>query len=87
MPGELEIISRIRRLARAQAGVKVGILSNKIESIAILYHQNGMGKKAEGITNRVIQSQSLLVDSVSGATLSSKVILKAIEAALTPTNH
>jgi len=37
---------------------------------------------AELITDMVIDSQSLKVDVVSGATYSSKIILKAIENAL-----
>lgn len=48
----------------------------------MLEHQNGLGKKAGIINKSVIDNQTLKVDSVSGATVSSKVILKAIENAL-----
>ncbi len=37
---------------------------------------------AEIITDKVIDTQSLQVDAISGATYSSKTILKAIENAL-----
>ncbi len=38
--------------------------------------------KAEKIPDKVLEEQSLQVDIVSGATFSSKVILKAVEDAL-----
>lgn len=62
--------------------VQVQIKEHQIHEIQILDHQNGLGKKAEKINTRVIEKQTLKVDSVSGATVSSKVILKAIEDAL-----
>ena len=64
------------------AKVKVIVKNNRIENIIILEHVNGQGKPAEIITQKVIEKQSLIVDVVSGATGSSKVILKAIENAL-----
>lgn len=64
------------------ARVAVWVQSNKITYIAILEHRNGMGSKAETIVNSVVEAQSLEVDLVSGASGSSKVILKAIENAL-----
>jgi len=65
-----------------KARVRVTVQDHKIVKIALLEHVNGKGKNAEIIPQRVIESQSLQVDVVSGATYSSKVILKAIEAAL-----
>jgi uncharacterized protein with FMN-binding domain len=53
-----------------------------IQNINLIQHFNGLGKKAEVIIPRVIEAQSLEVDVVSGATASSKAILKAIETAL-----
>lgn len=50
--------------------------------IEILKHRNGKGKKAEVIIDDVIKEQSLLVDAVTGATISSRAIFKAIEDAL-----
>lgn len=62
--------------------VKVNVKNNKISDVKIVKHECGLGKKAEKITNEIEKSQSLNVDVVSGATLSSKVILKAAETAL-----
>jgi uncharacterized protein with FMN-binding domain len=64
------------------AKVRVAVRGGKIDSIDILEHGHGPGRGAEAIVDRVIGSQSLRVDSVSGATLSSQVMLKAIERAL-----
>ena len=63
--------------------VDVTIKDHKITEIGLVEHSNGQGKPAEVITQKVIEEQSLDVDSISGATYSSKVILKAIEDALT----
>ncbi|HOZ12361.1 MAG: FMN-binding protein [Thermotogaceae bacterium] len=65
-----------------KARVRVTVEAHEIVKIDLLEHVNGKGKDAEIIPQRVIESQSLQVDVVSGATYSSKVILKAIEAAL-----
>ncbi|MEW9095916.1 MAG: FMN-binding protein [Clostridiaceae bacterium] len=65
------------------AKVKVTVNNNKITDIDLIEHKYGLGKKAEAVTNRVIEEESLNVDVVSGATASSKVILKSIENALT----
>lgn len=62
--------------------VDVRVRDNKIIDIIILKHDNGLGKKAEKIVNQIISQQSLNVDVVSGATSSSKAILKAVEVAL-----
>lgn len=65
-----------------KAVVRVDVANNKITSIEIVKHKNGLGKKAEKITKEIEKAQSLDVDVVSGATLSSRVILKAVEIAL-----
>lgn len=62
--------------------VKVSVANHKITDIIIEKHFNGQGKPAEVIVDQVIATQSLQVDAISGATYSSKVILKAIENAL-----
>ena len=64
------------------AKVSVTVKDHKIEDIILLNHKNERGKPAEVIIQKVIDAQSLQVDSVSGATNSSKVILKSIENAL-----
>lgn len=64
------------------AEVKVIVQDHKIVNIDLIKHKNERGKSAEVIPQKVIETQSLQVDAVSGATNSSKVILKAIENAL-----
>ena len=64
------------------ADVTVTVQDHRITEIAINEHKNERGKKAEVITEEVLTEQTLAVDTVSGATNSSKVILKAIEIAL-----
>ena len=61
---------------------EVSVTKHKITSIKIIEHENGLGSKDEKIVDDVISRQSLKVDAVSGATVSSKCIIKAIENAL-----
>jgi uncharacterized protein with FMN-binding domain len=61
----------------------VTIQNQKIIKIDIVEHSGSpIGKKAEKITDRIIEHQNLDVDSISGATASSKAILKAVENSL-----
>ena len=62
--------------------VEVTVNDHKITDIQILEHGNGLGKSAEVITDDIMEKQSLEIDAVSGATLSSTCILKAVENAL-----
>lgn len=62
--------------------VDVIVKDHEIAGIDIIKHSCCLGGRAEVITKDVIRDQSLDVDSVSGATISSKCILKAIEDAL-----
>ena len=62
--------------------VEVTVYNNEIVGIELIEHKNDRGTPAEIITTRVIETQSLEVDVITGATSSSKVILKAIENAL-----
>ncbi len=64
------------------AEVRVTIKNHIIIDIELLKHDNGQGQGAEIIPEKVIEAQSLKVESVSGATYSSKVILKAIQDAI-----
>jgi uncharacterized protein with FMN-binding domain len=68
--------------APVMAKVRVEVKDGRIDSIEVLKHTHGPNKGAEAIVGRVLAAQSLEVDAVSGATLSSKVVLKAIERAL-----
>lgn len=69
-------------LSPVKVKVEVAIENHRVEKIEILEHQKGIGKKAEKITGDVVNNQSLNVDVVSGATVSSKVILKAVDNAV-----
>lgn len=64
------------------ASVTVNVKDKKIQGIVINKHENGLGKKAETIVEDIIDKQSLNINAVSGATLSSNVIRKAVEQAL-----
>ncbi|SRR6056297_233288 len=67
------------RVGLVGAVVEVAVKDHKIANITLIDHRNWRGKPAEVIIDRVIEKQSLLVETVSGATASSKVILKSIE--------
>lgn len=62
--------------------VEVTVSKHRISKIKLIKHNNGQGKSAEVIPDRVVEAQTLEVDIVTGATYSSKVILKAIENAI-----
>lgn len=64
------------------AEVSVTVKDHKITNIILLKHKTERGKPAEVIPGKVLKAQSLKVDTISGATNSSKVILKSIENAL-----
>ncbi|NLK05210.1 MAG: FMN-binding protein [Spirochaetales bacterium] len=62
--------------------VQVHVLDQRIQVISLLEHRNGQGEAAEAILKTIVANQSLAIDTVSGATYSSIVILKAVEQAL-----
>lgn len=64
------------------AKVRVDIRNHKINDIKLIEHKQERGAKAERIVNDIKNAQSLKVDTVTGATNSSKVILKAVQNAL-----
>jgi uncharacterized protein with FMN-binding domain len=64
------------------AKVRISVRNGEITEIDLLRHTHGPGHGADDIIERVLESQSLRVDAVSGASYSSKVVLKAIESAL-----
>jgi uncharacterized protein with FMN-binding domain len=72
------------RVGPVRVSLDVTVRNQAISSIQIINHFNGRGKKAETIVPAIIEAQSLEVDVVSGATGSSKAILKAVENALSP---
>ena len=64
------------------AKVKVTIKDNKINHIQLIEHKNQRGASAVSIIDTILEEQKIDVDTVSGATNSSKVIKKAVENAL-----
>ena len=62
--------------------VVVAVSDHKISRIDILKHDNGFGKKAEGIVDDMIKRNTYDVDAISGATSSSHVIKSAVSEAL-----
>ena len=67
------------------ARVAVTVVGGAITEIKILEHRHGPDPKysGAGVANKIIAEQKILVDAVSGATGSSKVVKKAVEIALT----
>jgi uncharacterized protein with FMN-binding domain len=61
---------------------EVIVKNHAIAEVRLLQHDNGLGGAAEVITDTIVQRQSVEVDAISGATMSSKTILKAVENAL-----
>jgi len=63
--------------------LEADVRNHRITSINIIKHSSSpIGKKAEKIVDRIIEKQSLNVDVISGATVSSNAIRKAVENAL-----
>ena len=66
-----------------KARVKIIIENQRISSIDLLEHDTWKGKEAEKtIPDRIIQEQSTEVNTVSGATMSSRVIMNAVQNAV-----
>lgn len=63
--------------------VQVTISNHAVSSVELVKHVSGQGGSAEVLVDQVVERQSTDLDVISGATYSSKVILKAIENALT----
>lgn len=63
--------------------VSVTIKDKKIENIDVLKNRDSkFAKKAEGVLNKIVAEQRNDVEVVSGATTTSKALLKAVENAL-----
>ena len=64
--------------------VEVVVKDHQMQDISILKNrrESEHAKKAEDVVAKVLKAQSLKVDAVTGATTTSKAILKAIESAL-----
>ncbi|MBP7264319.1 MAG: FMN-binding protein [Spirochaetia bacterium] len=62
--------------------VELGVRGGRLVSLELVKHFNGQGQAAEILVDTVLETQSLDVDVVAGATHSSITILKAIEDAM-----
>lgn len=61
---------------------EVTLKAHRITGIRLLEHSNMLGGRAEVLTEKILAEQRVDVDTVSGATASSKAILKAVETAI-----
>lgn len=64
------------------AKVNVKVQNHLITDVKILEHRTERGQKAEGIPEKIVKEQKITIDTVSGATNSSKVIEQAVYNAL-----
>lgn len=64
------------------AVVRVKIQEHKITDVEVIEHKESYMEQARQIAERVCDEQSLNVDAISGATLTSDTVQKAIENAL-----
>ena len=58
------------------------VKKERLESIEILRHENGKGKRAKAIVDDMVRNNDSEVDLVSGATVSSICIRSAVRNAL-----
>lgn len=61
------------------AKVEVTVVDGQIIDIVILEHDHGANHGAYDVVQYIVDDQALNVDTISGATTSSKVIMKAVE--------
>ncbi len=67
------------------ASVETHVADGRVETIRLVEHRHGRGWSGEAVIEEILETQSLQVDTVSGATISSLVILKAVERSLLQT--
>jgi len=67
---------------RWYCNVEVEIKSHCFDTIMVLSSANGNKGFYEKLVSRVLEQQSIEVDALSGATISSNTFLKAVEKAL-----
>lgn len=65
-----------------KASVRVTVKNGSIENIEILRHECGKGLPANNIVDDMVRQNEIDVDAVSGATVSSEVIMDAVRNAL-----
>jgi len=62
--------------------VKVTVQDGSIINVEIVNHQNGFGQPANTIVKNMVDKNTYDVDAVSGATVSSEIIINAVNNAL-----
>ena len=62
--------------------VIVTVEKGKITGVEIVNHQNGLGQSANVIVDEMLDKNTYDVDVVSGATVSSEIIMNAVNDAL-----
>ena len=62
--------------------VKVTVRNGIMTEVEIIKHQNGLGNAANTITRDMVDKNTYDVDAISGATVSSEVIMNAVNNAL-----
>jgi uncharacterized protein with FMN-binding domain len=62
--------------------LEVTVKDHVMTDITLLQHDNGQGSDAEAIIDNILEEQRIDVDTISGATSSSRVIQDTIEKAL-----
>lgn len=65
-----------------KVAVEVTVQAHKLKDIQLLRHENGQGAPAEAMLPDMLSRNTSEVDTVSGATLSSKAIRAAVRDAL-----
>ena len=65
-----------------RVALEVTMRGGRIERIMLLEHRNGRGRAGEGVLDAIIAGQETVVDTISGATYSSIVIMDAVQRAL-----
>lgn len=64
------------------AKLQVTVAAGRISDIQVLEPSNGLGKAASQMISAVLSAQSLEVDIVTGASATSKLVLRTVEEAL-----
>ena len=69
---------------RFSYSVEVAVKDHKIQAVKSTGSGQAMNAVMEEIFARIVQDQTVVVDTVSGATLTTRAVSKAVENALTP---
>jgi uncharacterized protein with FMN-binding domain len=71
-------------MGRYRYQVRVRVKSGRIDDIEVLENgtNNDYAKKGLGVIPRMIEQQSPKVDTITGATVTSKALMKCVERAL-----